>query len=114
MLKINGVDIPTPSEYMVGIMDISNAERNASGLMVIDRIATKRKIELNWKYLSKDDLSSLLAAVSDVFFQVTYIDPQTNGTKTGTFYCGDRNTGAIDYRNGVIRWKDIKFNLIER
>ena len=114
MIKINGVVLPTPSDYQIGIMDLSKAERNARGTMIIERIATKRKIELSWNYLSKDDLSRVLRLVSSVFFTVEYIDPQDNVIKTGTFYCGDRTAGALDYRNGVMRYKDIKFNLIER
>jgi hypothetical protein len=114
MIKVNGVALPTPSDYNVGIMDISKAERNAAGTMVIDRIATKRKLELSWKYLSKEDLSKVLNLVAPVFFDVKYIDPQTNSWKTGIFYCGDRHVGALDYRKGNIRYKDIKFNLIER
>lgn len=114
MLKINGVDIPAPSDYIVDIMDISKAERNAAGVMVIDRIATKRKIQLSWKYLTREKLSQILKLVSPVFFNVEYIDPQDNGRKTGMFYCGDRTAAALDYKNGVIRYKDVKFNLIER
>lgn len=114
MIKINGVEIPTPSDYSIGIQDISKAERNARGTMIIERITTKRKLELVWKYLSKEDLSKVLNAVSPVFFQVEYLDPQENRKKNGTFYSGDRNTGALDYINGNIRWKDIKFSVIER
>lgn len=114
MIKVNGVAIPTPSDYSVGIQDISKAERNANGTMIIERITTKRKIEMAWKYLSKEDLSKVMNAVSPVFFQVEYLDPQENRKKTGTFYSGDRNMGALDYINGVIRWKDIKFSIIER
>lgn len=114
MIKINGVEIPTPSEYSVGIQDISNAERNANGTIIIERIATKRKIELSWKYLSKPALSNLFNLVSSVFFTVEYIDPQDGGVNTGTFYSGDRNAGALSFINGEIKWKDVKFNLIER
>lgn len=114
MIKINGVELPTPSDYSVGIQDLSKAERNANGLMIIERIATKRKIELAWKYLEKEELSRVFNLVSPVFFQVEYIDPQENRRKTGTFYVGDRNAGALDYRDGNIRYKDIKFNLVER
>ena len=113
MIKINGVELPTPSDYIVGIQDLSKAERNANGTMIIERIATKRKIELAWKHLSKEQLSQLFNLVSPVFFTVEYIDPQDNGFKTGTFYAGDRSVGVLDYRSGNIRWKDIKFNLVE-
>lgn len=114
MIKIDGVELPTPSDYLVGIQDISKAERNARGTMIIERIATKRKIELCWKYLSKEQLSQVLGLVSPVFFTVEYIDPQENRKKSGTFYCGDRSVGALDYIKGNIRWKDIKFNIVER
>ncbi|MFS8540752.1 MAG: hypothetical protein LOD89_01500 [Tissierellales bacterium] len=109
MIKIDGVELPTPSEYTVGIQDLSKAERNARGTMIIERIATKRKIELSWKYLTREQLSQVLNLVAPVFFTVEYIDPQENKRKTGVFYCGDRSVSALDYRNGEIRWKDIKF-----
>ncbi|MCY9513320.1 DUF6711 family protein [Paenibacillus apiarius] len=114
MIKVNGADLPTPSDYSVGIQDISKAERNARGTMIIERIATKRKLELSWLHLSKTDLQRVLTAVSPVFFNVEYLDPQTNSKKTGSFYAGDRTVGAMDYIDGNIRWKDIKFNLVER
>jgi len=114
MIKIDSIQIPTPSDYNVGIQDLSKAERNARGTMIIERIAIKRKLELSWVYLAKDQLQQLLNAVSPVFFTVEYPDPLTGAAKTGTFYVGDRKAGAIDYRNGQPRWKDITFNLIER
>lgn len=114
MIKIDGTKIPTPSDYQVGIMDLSKAERNARGTLIIERIATKRKIELSWNYLDKVKLSQLLKLVSPVFFKVEYIDPEENTWENGTFYCGDRKVGALDYKNGNIRYKDIKFNIIER
>lgn len=114
MIKINGVVIPAPSDYGVAIQDISNAERNAKGTIIIERIATKRKISMTWQYLSSDDLSNILTLVSPVFFCVEYIDPQDNGTKSGTFYSGDRNSNGIGIKNGKMHWKDTKFDLIER
>lgn len=114
LIKINGVEIPTPSSYDVGIQDISNAERNAIGTMIIERIATKRKLELSWGVLTKEETSYLLNAVSPVFFNVEYIDPQTGGVKSGTFYCGDRTVPMITFVNGVPKYRDVKFNIIER
>lgn len=114
MIKINTVQIISPTSYMASINDISKAERNANGEMVIERVATKRKLELAWNYLTQVQLSTLLGMVSGVFFTVEYPDPQDGALKTGTFYAGDRSAGAIDYQNGVVRWKDIKFNLIEK
>ncbi|WP_142414385.1 DUF6711 family protein [Hathewaya massiliensis] len=114
MISINGVELPAPTDFQVGIMDISKAERNARGSMIIERIATKRKLELALKNLSKEEVSKILKLVSPVFFNVTYVDPQDNSTRTGVFYCGDRNIGMLGFINGQIYYKDVKFNLIER
>lgn len=115
VLKINGDEILAPSDIQIGIMDLSKAERNAKGKMIIERIATKRKLEISYSYVSKPELSELLQVLSsDVFFTVTYHDPLTGSTRTGTFYIGDRNVGIIDFINGQPRYKDVKFSLIER
>ena len=114
MITIGGVSIPTPSTYSISIQDLSKAERNANGSMIIERIATKRKLEMSWNYLSSSDLSSLLSKVAPVFFTVTYPDSVDGTTRSGTFYCGDRSSEAIDYISGTIRYKNVKFNLIER
>lgn len=113
MIKINGFQIPTPSDYRWGLMDISKAERNARGTMIIERIATKRKLELSWLYLSKAELQQVLNAVSPVSFSVEYPDPQTGSLRSGAFYCGDRNVGALDYVDGKIRYKEVSFNVVE-
>lgn len=114
LININGVELPAPSKYDVGIMDINKAERNAKGTMIIERITTKRKIQLSWKYLTRNQLQSIFNLIKNTYFDVEYVDPQTADLKTGTFYTGDRNVGAMDYFDGEIRWKDIKFNIIER
>jgi hypothetical protein len=114
LISVGGVDLPTPSELQVGIQDLSKGERNANGMMIIERIATKIKLEISYTFLSKADLSKVLNAVAPVFFSVSYLDPQTDSMRTGTFYCGDRNCGMLSFTNGVPRYKDVKFNLIEK
>jgi hypothetical protein len=113
MISVNSVQISTPSDFTVGVMDISKAERNGTGTLIIERIATKRKLELTYKYLSQADMSTLLSAISASTFTVQYPDPVTGALRSGTFYAGDRTAGTIDYQSGAIRWKDLKFNLVE-
>lgn len=114
MIQINGVELPAPSGYTVGVMDISQAERNANGTIIIERIATKRKLSLSWSILSSEDLSNILNLVSSVFFNVEYVDPQDGGLRSGTFYSGDRNNDGVIYINNVMTWRNIKFDVIER
>jgi hypothetical protein len=114
LVSIDGVALPTPSAFSVGIQDISRAERNASGNMIIERVTTKRKLFFTYSFLYEKEASEVLNMVSPTFFNVSYVDPQDKTTKTGSFYCGDRNIGMVDYIDGVPRYKDLTFNLIER
>lgn len=113
MITVGGSTIATPSDFQVTIADISKAQRNAQGTMLIERIATKRTLALTYPYLSQSDCSNLLTLLANVTFSVSYPDPQTGATRTGNFYCGDRQLGTIDFQNGIPRYKDIKFTLIE-
>jgi hypothetical protein len=114
LVNIGGVDLPAPASYNVTITDITKNDRNAAGTMIIERIATKRAIQLGWNYLSGDDYSNVLNAVTNVFFTVTYFDPQNNTNQTGTFYCSDRQAGMIQFTNGVPSWSNVQFTLTER
>lgn len=114
MLKINGVAIATPKTFEVTVSDLDGeSERNANGQLIRDRIAVKRKINLEWSPLTQTESSKLLNAVSDVFFTVEFPDPQL-GIISKTMYVGDRTTPAYSYINGVIKWSGLKMNFVER
>lgn len=113
LIKVNGVAFPNPSSYKVGVMDISKAERNANGRMVIDIIATKVKLEMSWNYLTEQQLSKILTAIKGNTFNVEYLDPRTNSRQTRLFYVGDRQAGMYSYCKGKPLWTDIGFNFIE-
>ncbi|MDM8312829.1 hypothetical protein QUW36_12245 [Clostridium cadaveris] len=114
MLKINGVAIATPKTYEVTVQDLDGeTNRNANGDMIRDRIAVKRKINLEWAPLSQSEISTLLTAVSGVFFTVTFPDPQ-DGLITKTMYVGDRTSPAYQFKNGEVKWSGLKMNFIEK
>lgn len=115
MLKINGVDIATPQTFKVEISDLDgDSQRNARGKMMRDRIAVKRKLECSWPPLTKTQMSTLLTAVSGVFFNVTYPDPQTGTNLTKEFYVGDRTTPMLRYKDGQPMWEGLEMNFVER
>ena len=116
LVKINGVVMPSPTTYGVSIMDISSEDsnRNAKGDMCIDRVTTKRKIQLKWDFISIEDMSKALKLVKDVFFEVEFLDPQEGNMITKTMYVGDRETFVAVVIDGIPTWKDVKFNLVER
>lgn len=116
VLIISGIEMPPPTDYQVGIMDLDGkTTRTADGSLKRDRIAVKRKIEVLYAFITQEELQTVLQAISPVFFPVVYLDPQDGGTKTGTFYAGDRTVAAVGFSGGkVVHWKDLKFNLIEQ
>jgi hypothetical protein len=114
MIKINGVDIATPKVFGVDINDIDGeTERNAQGDMMRDKIAVKKKLNMEWPPLENNEISVLLNAVKDVFFQVTYPDP-SEGETTKTMYVGTRTAAMYNYNNGDPKWEGLKMNFIER
>lgn len=114
MLKINGVVIATPKVYEVTISDLDGeSNRNANGELIRDRIAVKRKLTVEWPPLTQSQISTLLNAVSAVFFSCEFIDPQS-GVTTKTMYVGDRTAPAYSSVKGEIKWSGLKMNFIEK
>jgi len=116
VLTISGIEMPPPTDYQVGVMDLDGkTTRTADGTLKRDRLAVKRKIEVFYAFITPEELKTVLQAISPVFFPVVYIDPQDGGTKTGTFYAGDRTVAAVGFSGGKItHWKDLKFSLVEQ
>ena len=116
MIKINGVDIATPKTYEPTISDLDGeTNRNANGELIRDRIAVKRKLNLEWPPLTQSEISTLLKAVSSVFFTVTFPDPEL-GMITKTMYVGDRTAPAYFYdtKTKEVKWQGLKMNFIEK
>lgn len=113
-MKINGVAIATPKIYEATVSDLDGeSNRNAAGQLIRDRIAVKRKLNLEWGPLSQSEIAPILNAVSGVFFTVTFPDPQL-GIITKTMYVGDRTAPAYQYINEEVKWSGLKLNLIEK
>jgi hypothetical protein len=115
MITIGSTVITAPSQYRVDIDDIVKAERNANGNMIKEIVATKRKISMNWAFLTIAQMEEILDELSANFFSVTYPDPLTNSDRTSTFYAGTKSQGGVKYISGVMTgWMEISVNLIEQ
>lgn len=112
---INGSEPPAPKKVTVNVQDLSSGSsgRNADGEMMIDFVASKRKIECEWPSLTSSEMSSLMSLMSATTFPVTYIDPETGASKTITCYKGDRSAPVYWIIGGVVRWEGLKVNFIE-
>lgn len=113
MLSIGGVDVPTPSELTVNIYDITEGDRDSTGTMHIDLVATKYKVEAKWSVLTQSQMSSILNAMSSITFGISFTDPTTGFSKSINVYKGDRSVPFMMVKDGITYYKDFKVNFIE-
>ena len=108
---------PTPAELEWNLSDLDGDDtgRNQSGDLFRDRVAVKRKIKCTWLPMDGTNMSKLLSAVTDPFFELTYPDALDGKSRTITCYVGDRSAPIMRPNNdGVWMWGQISMNFIER
>jgi len=114
-MYIDGVKIKTPTELKVGIFRLSKAERLASGKMIMDIIAIKRRLDLSWEIIEDSELQTILNTLdTKVFHEVSYPDPQNGESHTITAYVGDINQQIFQQRGGKRYWQKVSMSLIEQ
>ena len=117
LIKINGTAIKCPSSFGYTRSDLDvDSYRDLNGNLVRNRIAVKVQLTLTWKAGAMDvqSMSTLLKAMDDVFFSVTYFDIHDGAMRTGTFYVSDRTAQMYSYINGVPVFNEISLTLIEK
>lgn len=113
--KIDGVAIPTPSEYKFDIEDLSSAAtgRTLDGVMHKDVVAVKDYYTCTWKKLSWADAATLLNAIdgkTKVLF--THADPRVpNQWITYEFYVGRRGGAALNVNDPKNTWSEISLQF---
>lgn len=114
ILTIGGKEMPAPSEMSVEMQEIgSTGERSASGRLVADRVAVKRRLKLKWAALAGDAAKALLSA-ADGFFTATYPDPATGETRSTTFCATARSMGAMRLNGQNAVWTNVQMEWTER
>ena len=86
-ILINGKEIKCPSSFQYTRSDLDlDSYRDINGNLVRNRIGTKVQLTLTWKAGAMDvaSMSTLLKAMDDVFFQVTYFDIHDGQMRTMT------------------------------
>lgn len=86
------------------------------GTMVVDIIGNKRKVDVEWEYLSKEDMAILGAEVrSGNFVSVTFNDNVTGGLVTMIARAQDFNYQPYyDWAKSKILWKSVGISFVER
>ena len=114
---INGKEIKCPSTFGYTRSDLDvDSYRDINGNLVRNRVAVKVQLTLTWNAGAMDaqSMSTLLKAMDDVFFSVTYFDIHDGAMRTATFYVRDRTAQMYSYINGVPVFKEISLTLIEK
>lgn len=94
--EINEAPIPDPSSFSGAVSDLDTlGERDATGTLRRNKIATKYHSKLEWQNIQWDMLRYIgnLLGQGDRF-QFRYIDP-IGGQQEITAYCGDREWEAV-------------------
>ncbi len=117
-ILINGREIKCPSSfgYTRQDFDVDSGRSAVTGELIRSRVCVKVALDLTWNAGAMDvqSMATLLQAIDDVFFQVTYFDIHDGAMRTSTFYVGDRTAQMYSYVNGVPVFDEISFTLIER
>lgn len=120
MLIVDGVAVKSPSSFSWGLQDVSSASagRTQDALMHKERIAQKRKIELEWVNPTPSELHTIVNAFQPEYISVQYHDPLDSADpavlSTRTFYTGDKSAPVYSWVVGEERYEKVSFNIIER
>ena len=115
--KVDGVEIPTPTTYKVGIADLSSdaTGRTLDGVMHKDVVAVKHTYDCTWYALSWAEAAHLLNLVNGKeSLSFTHPDPLVPDVyQTGVFYVGDRSISAKDLTSDKNAWHDLTLSFIQ-
>ena len=114
MIKINDVPIKTPQQFRVAIVPIEAVSQNALGETLIDRVAVKREIPMEYGALTNTEISAILTAVSGVFFSVDYPDPMTGAERTMVARVKECSAPMYNYLSSTPFWEGLSLTLVEK
>lgn len=118
ILKVGGVVLPPPSSMKCSDYDITDSDRNAKGVMIMEMIRENvHKLECSWNILRPDEYMIIRNAIANKYNLATeYFIPDMNQKGTITAYVGDRTTPVYCYENGDPNkpvYKGFTVNFVE-
>ena len=107
--KINGTAIAAPTEISISLESLDRAERTMDGTMVVDIIGEKRKVDVRWEYLSKEDMSKLSAAIKNSKFATISFHDKETGNITTMIARGENLAYMpfFDWAKNKLIWKSV-------
>lgn len=122
--KIDGVEMPRPSDWLVNPKPMSaDAERIAgTGEAIVPYLRTVYEVTWTYKYLSSADYDKLYKAYiqntidkRSMYHTLETLDSNSDNTLTLNIYTqGDFSAPLYRIKNGVRYYKDVKFVFVSR
>lgn len=118
LVAVAGIALPEPSEYSGITSTIVDSARNVSGYVIGSVVRSDvAKVELKWRYLTKDQWASVLSLFSDNFYNsVTFFNQATGDYTTRQMYVGDRRAGMWRRHpetGEIMGWTGCSLSLVE-
>jgi len=112
---VDDTPIPDPSSFSGKESDLDTmGERDATGYLHRNRVATKHPMSIEYKALNWDKITEICQLLMSDRFQFTFPDPfSTDGHRTITAYAGDRDFTAVWMPEGGDWIGDLKVSIIE-
>ena len=116
MLIINGNAVASPSALNVSIEERGDFSKcNVLGERLADRLAVKRMIDVEWALLSQADMAAVLDAIGkNVFFKLTYPDPETGAGREAVCRAEERSARMYRMDGGSPVWTDVRMRWEEQ
>ena len=119
MFKLGETEIKSPSGFNLERYTITKAARVASGDMVMEFVANKRKFVFKYDAITATDLNTIIYALwtsvatsKKCFLELTYVE--NGATKTATVYAGGIPAELHSAKTTEWVWKNVTFSLIEK
>lgn len=114
--SINGKTIKAPTEITISPEHLDKAERTLDGTMVIDVIGTKKKVDVSWEYLVKEDLKVLTTeSGSDRFSLITFHNGETGELETIVARAENLTyMPYYDWARAQLLWKNVQLSFKEK
>lgn len=91
----------------------SDSGRNAAGDTVIDVVNEKKKVYIQFRHMTEEEMNSLLTAIQPYVVNVSFLDPRTKALTTIKAYTGTPEPEYYTIQPGGTIYKPMSLNFIE-
>lgn len=91
----------------------SSSGRNAAGDTILDIVNEKKKVYLQLRHTTEEEMTSFLSAIRPYVITVSFLDPRTNSFTTMTAYTGTPEPEYYTIQPGGTIYKPLSLNFIE-